>query len=93
MDIASYGVRTLTVLHVLAITGFQILICLFLYTKKAEMSPSIKQGLQDAITTLVDFYASSNRTETTVNKVEIASENVKSAGDYVALIYVFGRWK
>ena len=39
------------------------------------------------------LYASSNRTETTVNKVEIASENVKSAGDYVALIYVFGRWK
>lgn len=39
------------------------------------------------------LYASSNRTETTVNKVEIASENVKSTGDYVAFIYIFGRWK
>lgn len=39
------------------------------------------------------LYASSNRTETTVNKIAIASENVRATGDYVAFIYVFGRWK
>jgi len=39
------------------------------------------------------LYASSNRTETTVKKVAIASDNVSATGDYVAFIYVFGRWK